>query len=62
MLLVKKTSIYDITHDDLKALEYCAFDADREWRVKLVELLLVERDQEGLEQDDVEWLEWLCTH
>ena len=62
MLLLNKTSINEITSDALVSLEYCAVNKDREWRVELVELLMMEREQEGLEQADLEWLEWLCTN
>ena len=60
MLLVEKTPINDITQDDLEALDFCAINADRKWIVELVELLMMERDHEGLGQADMEWLEWLC--
>ena len=61
MLLVNKTHIKEITFSDLEGLEYCAVNEEREWRVELLQLLLLEREQEGLEDSDLEWLEWLCT-
>ena len=61
MLLLNKTSIKNITFSDIQALEYCAADEEREWRIELLELLLLEKEQEGLEDSDLEWLEWLCT-
>ena len=61
MILTPKNSIQDIEVSDIKNLIYHKVDEERQWRLELLELLILEREQEGLEDKDLEWLEWLCT-
>ena len=61
MLLTTKNSIREVEISDIQNLVYHKVDEERQWRVELVELLLLEREQERLEDEDLEWLEWLCT-
>ena len=61
MLLTTKNSIRELDISDVKKLVYHKVNEERQWRVELVELLLLKREQEGLEHEDLEWLEWLCT-
>ena len=62
MLLLNKNSISEITTADCENIKYFEVALEREWRVELIELLLIERDQGGLDEDDLELLEWLCTN
>ena len=61
MKLTKKSSIQEVDVSDIKTLVYKKVNEERQWRVELVELFLLEREQDGLEDEDLEWLEWLCT-
>ena len=61
MLLLDKCSIQEITLADIESLIYCKVHQERQWRVELVELLLLEREKDGLDEDDLELLDWLCT-
>ena len=61
MKQTNKSTVQEVDVCDIKNLVYQKVDVEREWRVELVELLLLEREQEGLEDSDLEWLEWLCT-
>jgi hypothetical protein len=60
MLLLDKCSIQEILLTDIENLLYCEVPEERKWRVELVELFLMEREQEGLDEDDLELLDWLC--
>ena len=61
MILLDKCCIQDITIAELENISYCEVAQERQWRVELVELLLLEREQGGLDKDDLELLDWLCT-
>ena len=54
MLLLNKCSICDITAADIDNIQYCEVIEDRRCRVEPV--------QGGLDEEDLEWLEWLCTN
>ena len=58
MLLLNKHSIEQIT---VGSTIYCEVAEDRKWRLEIVELLLLEREQGNLDEDDLDLLEWLCT-
>ena len=62
MLLTQKSSVEEMVVSDIRNAVYQKVDMERQWQVELIELLLLEREQEGLEDSDLEWLEWLCTH
>ena len=62
MLSLDKCSIQEILLTDIENLLYCEMSEERKWRVELVELILMEREQEGLDEDDLELLDWLCTN
>ena len=61
MLLTEKNSVEEVVASDIRNVVYQKVDVERQWRVELIKLLLLEREQEGLEDSDLEWLEWLCT-
>ena len=60
MLLLDKCSIQEITLADIESLIYCKVHQERQWRVELVKLLLLEREKDGLDEDDLDLLDWLC--
>ena len=49
----------DITN--IKNLVYNEVKEEKQWRVEVAELILLEREQGGLEDSDLELLEWLWT-
>ena len=59
MLLTERSSIQKV--EDIEKLVYHTVKEERQWRVEVVELLLLAREEEGLEDFDQELLEWLCT-
>ena len=61
MILLDKVSIQDITLAEIDSISYCEVAEERQWRVELVEFFLLEREQEGLDKDDLELLDWLWT-
>ena len=61
MLLLDKCSIQENLLTYIESLLYCEMPEERKWRVELAELILMEREQEGLDEDDLELLDWLCT-
>ena len=46
---------------DADSIVYHDTPEEREWRIELIETLLEERELNGLEEPDLELLEWLCT-
>ena len=62
MLLVNKSSIRDITMADIDNIEYREVAEERQWRVEPVQHLLEEREAGGLDKDDLEWLDYLCSN
>ena len=61
MILLDKVSIQDITFAEIDSISYCQVAEERQWRVELVELLLLEREEEGLDKDNLELFDWLGT-
>ena len=61
MLLTQKNSVEEVVVSDIRNVVYQKVNVKRQCQVELIELLLLERKQEGLEDSDLEWLEWLCT-
>ena len=61
MLLLNKHSIDQITVGEIDSTIYCEVAEDRKWRLEIVELLLLEREEGNLDEDDLDLLEWLCT-
>ena len=61
MLLTDRSSVQEVEIKDIEEVLYQAVDDDRRWRVELVQILLEAREEEELEDPDLELLEWLCT-
>ena len=59
--LLDKFSVQDITIAEIDNISYCEVAEERQLRVELVEWLLPDREQECLDKDDLELLDWLCT-
>ena len=62
MLLVNKSSIHDMTLADIDNIDYCKVAEERQWRVKHLQHLLEEREDGGLDEEDMEWLDYLCSN
>ena len=60
MLLAGADSIEEITTSDADIFEYFTIDDNKRWRVEFLKCLLTDRDQGGLKDSDLEWMEWLC--
>ena len=57
MLLTERDSV---EIKDIEEVVYQSVNEDRRWRVELVEILLQAREKDGMEDSDLELLEWLC--
>ena len=53
--------IQEVEVEDIEKLVYHTVEEGRQWRVELAQLLLLAREEEGLEDSDQELLEWICT-
>ena len=61
MLLSNKTSIDDITVDDGDHFPYCPRPEEDKWKIEMLTQLMEERDRGYLEEEDLEWVDYLCT-
>ena len=59
MLMAEKSDINEITFSDIDMLPYHALE-DSEWRLEYLEHLLHEREVRGLDNEELEWLKYLC--
>ena len=61
MLLSNKTSIDDITVEDGDHFPYCPRPEEDNWKIEMLIQLMEERDRGYLEDEDLEWVNYLCT-
>ena len=61
MLETSNSRIADIKVEDIDNLEYSKFGEEEEWRVEMLKYLLEERLKHHLNEEEEEWLEFLCT-
>ena len=54
--------IHDITLADIDSIEYCEVAEERQWRIEPLLHLLEEREAGGLDEEDLEWLDYLCSN
>ena len=55
-----KSDISEIQLSDIETLPYFQLADDEEWRTEMLQHLLEERQQGPLDQEDLEWLQYLC--
>ena len=60
MLETKKCDISEVQLSDLETLPYWQLSEDEEWRVGMLQHLLEEREMGPLDNEDLEWLQYLC--
>ena len=61
MFLTGKQSIEDIEMVDVDNFPYFPRPEEDEWKLGMVEHLVEERDAGGLDDSQLEWLEYLCS-
>ena len=62
MIHSNKSDIHDIVQSDIESLSYFNMAEDEEWRVEMLRHLLEEREGSPLDNEDMEWLDYLCCH
>ena len=60
MLITKKQVIEDINIEDINSFPYFPRPYEDEWKLEMLEYLVEERNSGGLDESQVEWLEFLC--
>ena len=61
MFLTGKQSIEDIVMVDVDNFSYFPRPKEDEWMLEMTEHLVEERNTGGLDESQLEWLEYLCT-
>ena len=60
MLQCDKSEVSEVQLADMERLPYFQLAEDEEWRTEMIKHLLEERTQHPLDNEDLEWLEFLC--
>ena len=60
MIHTNKSDISQILPSDIESLPYFNLAEDEEWRVEMLRHLLDERERSPLDNEDLEWLDYLC--
>ena len=60
MLECGRSDISEVQQSDIDTLPYFQLADDEEWRTEMIKHLLEERQQHPLDNEDLEWLEFLC--
>ena len=60
MIQTSRSDISEIQLSDIESIQYFELAEDEEWRVKMLRHLLEERDKSLLDDEDLEWLNYLC--
>ena len=61
MLICKKQFIEDIEIEDTCNFLYFPRPGDDDWKLEMLQHLVEERNTGGLDDSQVEWLEFLCV-
>ena len=62
MLICKKHFIEDIEIEDTSSFPYFPRPGEDDWMLEMLQHLVEERNTEGLDDSQVEWLEFLCVN
>ena len=54
-------SANDITVEDVDHFSYCPRPEEDNWKIEMLIQLMEERDRGYLEDEDLEWVNYLCT-
>ena len=60
MIQTSRSDISEIQLSDIESIQYFELAEDEEWRVEMLRHLLEERDKSLLDDEDLEWLNYLC--
>ena len=60
MIQLEKSDINQIHISDIESLPYFDLAEDEEWRLEMLKHLLEEREEGPLNEEDLEWLNYLC--
>ena len=60
MIQTSKSDISEIQVSDIESIQYFELAEDEEWRVEMLRHLLEEREKSPLDDEDLEWLSYLC--
>jgi hypothetical protein len=60
MILAGKHTVTEVEAEDLNSFPYFPRPGEEEWRLEMLQHLLEERKDVGLDESDLEWLEFLC--
>ena len=60
MMETNKSNIHDIQMSDIDTLSYHQLGQEDEWRIEMVKYLLEKRQEHPLDEEDLEWLDFLC--
>ena len=60
MLITKKQVIEDINIEDINSFPYFPRPDEDEWKLEMLEYLVEEQNSGGLDESQIEWLEFLC--
>ena len=61
IILTNKCSIDEIEINDVDKLCYCPLSEDQSWKMEAAKLMIEGREQGTLDDEELEWLELLCT-
>ena len=60
MIQTSRSDISEIQVSDIESIQYFELAEDEEWRVEMLRHLLEEREKSPLDDEDLEWLNYLC--
>ena len=60
MMQTDKSDIREIQLSDIENIPYFDLAEDEDWRVEMLRHLLEEREKSPLNEEDLEWLNYLC--
>ena len=60
MIHTNKSDIHHLVQSDIESLSYFNMGEDEEWRIEMLRHLLEERERTPLDNEDMEWLDYLC--
>ena len=62
MLLCNKNCIDDISMNDIDNFQYFPRPEDDEWKTEMLNQMVDERDRGYLDEEEINWFNYLCTN